>query len=194
MTTFLLTVVWPLVRRYWGVALAVVFAGWLMVACHQRDAEHVAKGRAIERVMQLDREMAGLRTKHTADSLRADSLERVARVDTLALTRWLTRWDSVKVPERLTDTVEVIRTIATADSTIRACREAVSSLAMSCAAKDTVIADQRQIIAALRSASPVPARDRRLSLSITGGYGATYSNGSVHTGPSVTMGGSLRLW
>jgi hypothetical protein len=36
MSVFLL-VVCLLVRRYWGVAQAVVLAGWLMLACHQRD-------------------------------------------------------------------------------------------------------------------------------------------------------------
>jgi hypothetical protein len=33
----MLTLLWPLLRRYWGVALAAVFAGWVMLACHQRS-------------------------------------------------------------------------------------------------------------------------------------------------------------
>lgn len=181
-------------RKYWGVALAIVLVGWVMVACHQRDKAIEQRGRAIERTMQLDRQVASLTTKHRADSLRADSLERVASIDTVALTRWLTRWDTARVAFNVHDTVEVIRTVSAADSTIRACREAVSALALSCSAKDTVIADQRQLIATLRSASPIPPKDRRFSLSVTAGYGATLANGSIHTGPSATVGGSLRLY
>lgn len=181
-------------RRYGQLALVILLAGLVARSCHQRDQAIEQRGRALERVMQLDRQVAGFRTKHTADSLRADSLERVVRVDTVRLARWLTRWDTVTATVNVHDTVAVKGALADADSTIRSCKQSVLDLLSSCQAKDVVIADQRQIIAALRSASPVPAKDRRLSLSITGGYGATYSGSSVHTGPSVTVGGSLRLW
>jgi hypothetical protein len=143
--------------------------------------------------MQQDRQLASLASKHRADSARADSLDRHAQHDTTTLTRWLVRYDTARVRFDVHDTVSVIRYVAAADSTIRACKAAVNSLALSCAAKDTVIADQRQIIATLRSATPIPPKDRRLSFGVTAGYGATYSRGQFHTGPSATVGGTLRL-
>lgn len=209
MMTFLLTVVWPLLRRYWGVVLALVFAGWLMLACHQRDTAIEQRGRAIERAMQLDRQLASLATKHRADSVRADSLATVVRVDTVRLAKWLTRWDTVTATVNVHDTVAVKGALADADSTIRSCKQTVLDLLSSCQAKDTVIADQRQIIATLRSATPIPPKDRRFSLGITAGYGATAfrdrsvpndstrartTSWRVITGPSVTVGGSLRLY
>jgi hypothetical protein len=183
-----------LLRKYWGVGLAVILAGWVMLACHQRDQAIEQRGRAIERAMELDRQLASLATKHRADSARADLLERVVQHDTTTLTRWLTSYDTARIAFNVHDTVAVIRYVATADSTIKACKEAVSSLALSCAAKDTVITDLRQTIATLRSATTVPAKDRRFSLGVTAGWGATYAGGSFHTGPSMSVGGSLRLY
>lgn len=184
-----------LLRKYWGVALAVVLLGWVMLACHQRDRAIEQRGRAIERAMQLDRQVASLRTKHTADSLRADSLERIARVDTVQLARWLTRYDTVRARFDVHDTVEVIRFAATADSTIHSCRQSVMDLLSSCQAKDTVIADLRSMVTTLRAVQPIPSKPaRRLSLGVTAGYGATLHQGQIITGPSATVGAHWRIF
>lgn len=65
---------------------------------------------------------------HSVDSLLQieDSLRSVYKVDTLRLTRWRTRWDSIMVPGA-TDTipVEIVREVA--DSTIRACTQALGT-------------------------------------------------------------------
>lgn len=63
-----------------------------------------------------------------ADSLRrrGDSLAAAYTVDTLRLTRWVTRWDSVTMPG-VVDTVPVEVIVAVADSTIRACTLALGT-------------------------------------------------------------------
>lgn len=72
----------------------------------------------------------------TADSLlgvqavKLDSLAKAYRVDTVRLTKWLTKWDSVPVEHWLHDTVPgapdtiriPVQVLVTADSTIRSCK------------------------------------------------------------------------
>lgn len=83
---------------------------------------------ALERVARSKAEARA----HTADSMvvvlgkRADSLASVYRADTVRLTQWRTRWDSIVGPGR-TDTLTIERVIAVADTTIRACTAALST-------------------------------------------------------------------
>lgn len=90
-----------------ALALALVLAliGWAV----QRRAATVAERRA--HVAQA-----------AADSLRrrGDSLRVVYQTDTVRLTRWRTRWDSITGPG-VVDTVPVEVIIQVADSTIQAC-------------------------------------------------------------------------
>lgn len=108
----------------------------LAVAWHQRDEALRAEGAARERLVQLQ-------TKLRIDSLQAKRADSVVTVDTLRLVRWVKAYDTVRTTLRITDTVDVKRYVQTADSTIAACRQSVTSLTLSCAAKDSVIADLR---------------------------------------------------
>jgi hypothetical protein len=144
-----------LLRRYWQLCLIVVLAGIVMAACHARDTALTEKGRAEERAKALAAQIAVLSEKQAHDSVRADSVMRVVRVDTVTLTRWLTRYASSRDTINVHDTAQVRAFIATADSTVRACTATVAHLLTACDAKDSVISDQRRIIGALK-AQPVP--------------------------------------
>lgn len=141
--------------RHWQMMIVAVLAVTLVGACHQRDQALVERGAAEQRNAQMAMVIADLTVKAEADSARADSLSRVAAVDTVMLTRWLTRYDTLRDTLNVHDTLSVIRYVAAADSTIHACRAAVSSLSLSCAAKDTLIETQARTIAKLRTI-PMP--------------------------------------
>lgn len=96
-----------------------VLVGLLLAAGVGWALDHRARTRAEERAETATA---------AADSLRrvADSLEGAYRVDTLTLTRWRTRWDSIVGPGR-TDTLTVEKVTLVADSTIRACTAALST-------------------------------------------------------------------
>lgn len=98
-----------------NLVLAVVLVGLLLLFLRERQAAIRAERRAVT-------------AEEAADSLRrrGDSVAVVYQVDTLRLTRWMTRWDSVTLPG-VVDTVPVEVLVAVADSTIRACTVALST-------------------------------------------------------------------
>lgn len=128
-----------LLLRYWAVGLAMVLAGVLAIAWHQRDEALRAEGAARER-------LAAVTAKLHVDSLTAHTRDSVVRVDTVRYVRWATKYDTAVKTLRITDTIEVKRFVSVADSTIGACRQVVTSLSLSCAAKDSVIQDLRAIV------------------------------------------------
>lgn len=92
----------------------------------------------------------------------------VYRRDTAVLTRWRTKWDSLtrEVPIYKTDTLWVERTIAAADSTIRACSAAL----LTCERR--VDAERRLRLAAEAALAAVPpARSCRAPAAVTGAAG-----------------------
>lgn len=107
-------------RRQWlpWILLFLVLAAVLWA--DRARAKAVAKAEAAEAQAQL----AG----KAVDSLAglADSLRGVYQIDTLHLTRWRTRWDSIRVPGA-TDTIPVEIIVQVADSTILACTAALGT-------------------------------------------------------------------
>lgn len=163
----------------WWVLAFVLLLGSVALAWRARDEALLAKGRAEERVRALTAQLH-------RDSLTAHRADSVVRVDTIRLVRWTRDYDTIRTTLRITDTVQVKQFVGVADSVVSSCRRAVSSLALSCAAKDTIIVRQRAIIAAQQESHPVP--QRTITLGLTAGYGATLNGGRVRTGPSATVG------
>lgn len=103
-----------------GLALWGLYAGWR----HEVQVRAVAAYAVADDVTVIHR----LTT-------RADSLQAVFRVDTVRLTKWLARWDTLRVGidtllqhDTVTVPVEVVRTIiASADTTIRECHSVLST-------------------------------------------------------------------
>lgn len=97
-----------------GIALGVVVAGLLMggLTCRRTPPSGVDAALRVE-----------------LDSLRKLSAKvdtvRVAQTD--SFTRWRTKYDTVRTTLNIHDTIEVIRFVYVADSTIRACSLALAS-------------------------------------------------------------------
>lgn len=126
----------------------------------------VREGRAIER-------------GRVADSLlvvaQAD-VQRLAgqyRVDTLRLTKWRTRLDTLRDSLTITDTVEVLRYVAVADSTIKACTSALSTCELRVGAERAVAIQWKAKYEAERSTRPtfIGKWTERIIL-LGAGYGA----------------------
>jgi hypothetical protein len=127
-------------RKYWQLVLIVSLASVVMVAWHARDEALRAEGAAKIQLAQL-------RAKMAHDSTLERAADTVVRRDTVRLTRYVTRYDTLRRGLNIHDTTDVVRFVATADSTIHACREAVGSLTALCQKKDTLIADLRAQLA-----------------------------------------------
>jgi hypothetical protein len=109
-------------RRSWlpWVLLFLLLAAVLYAT--DRHARSVAETRA-DSATALAQE-----ARAAVDSLKQieASLRELYRTDTVTLTRWRTRWDSIVGPGR-TDTLTVGQVIGVADSTIRACTAVVQT-------------------------------------------------------------------
>jgi hypothetical protein len=108
---------WDLAKAQ-RVALAVagagmVAAGWLYRAGVAHERERAAA------------QVARTRVAAVVETLRVVEIQ--YRTDTLRLTRWRTRWDTLITERHYHDTVWVERVIAVADSTIRACTQALGT-------------------------------------------------------------------
>jgi hypothetical protein len=129
--------IWLYLRRVppvvWGVLLACVLA-----------ASVYQKGKATGRTEGATQYLA---TKLVHDTVVMHTRDTITLRETKTLTRLVTRYDTVRSTLTITDTIEVKQYIAVADSTIRQCKETVLAYALSCAAKDTVIATQRALLA-----------------------------------------------
>ena len=133
-------------RAVWGWLLVIALALASLTLLY-RHAE--AQG-------ELKAKTLILAQKAVHDSIRVVQYDTVVRHDTVRLTRTLARYDTVRAVLNVHDTVAVERFVAVADSTVRACRETVSAFALSCAAKDTLIATQKALLA-LRPQPAPPA-------------------------------------
>jgi hypothetical protein len=154
-----------------GVALIGAYQGW---AYHQREI-----GR---REVELAQSASELR----AAKMRADSLEKVYRVDTLRLTKIKRVTDSltVTVEQWKTDTLKVVEYVAKADTAIKACVQALGT----CEAR--VGAERAGRLAAEKQTAilkaQMPGNLARCGVSV--GAGAVWSGGRVAAGPAVTVG------
>lgn len=142
-------------RRYWQVAAIVVLVGVVMAACHARDNALRAEG-------EMRQKLAALTAKTTHDSTLERAADTIVRRDTVTLTRLITRYDTVRRTLNIHDTTEVTRYVATADSTIHACREAVGSLTTLCQRKDTIISDLRAQLAVRNVVPPSASTAQRV--------------------------------
>lgn len=111
-------------------------------------------------------ELARIIRKEMAANTRRDSLATVVRqtdsvfvVDTMKLqsvrTRYVTARDTLTF--RITDTVKVREVLNLADSTIKACTDAVSSCAVTLRARDSLIAELRMPLPVRRLTFPAEA-------------------------------------
>lgn len=132
------------------------------------------------------------------DSLerRTDSLKAAYRRDTVRLTKWLTKWDTAKgrvdsIPVDRPVPYEVVRTvIVTADSTIAACRSALSTCETEKAALRATIGQWEGRFRDLKQREPGFLRRH---LSFGPGYGVMRgSGGVVRSGPTVAL--QWRIW
>lgn len=104
---------------------------------------------ALERRARSEAEERAAVAEAAVDSLDqlAAELRKQYRVDTVTLTRWKTRWDSIVGPGR-TDTLTIERVILVADSTIRACEAVVKTCEMRVAVErergDSAVSEAKQ--------------------------------------------------
>lgn len=162
------------VAKYWKLATIVVLVGALLLSCHERDQALIAKGRAEEQLKALT-----AKTHH--DSIAGALADDVVRRDTVVLTQWVTKRDTLRLTLKLTDTIRVAQFIAVQDSTIHACRESVSALAVSCARKDTLLADLRAQLAVRVAAPPTASFSQRLLWGLGGlALGAVVDRALTH--------------
>lgn len=144
-----------LARRYWQLGVIVVLVGVLMLACHQRD-------NALREEGAMRVKLAELQAKTARDSVAEHEANAVVRRDTVVLQRWITKRDTLRTTLTLTDTIRVAQFIAVQDSTIGACRQTVVDLGVSCARKDTLLADLRAQLAVRVSAPPQASKTQRV--------------------------------
>ncbi len=97
-----------------------------------------------ERIGRASVEATVLAQKVTHDSILVVQYDTVVRHDTVRLSKTLAHFDTLRETLNVHDTVAVERFVVAADSAVRSCRETVSAFALSCSAKDTVIADLRR--------------------------------------------------
>jgi hypothetical protein len=150
-----------MLRRYWQLALIVILAGVLFVACHERD-------NALREEGAMRAKLAELTAKTRRDSVAGEVAAAIVTRDTIRLTQWITKRDTLRTTLTLTDTVRVAQFIAVQDSTIHACREAVGSLTTLCQRKDSLIADYRAQLAVRVSAPPKASLSQRVLWGIGG--------------------------
>ena len=110
---------------------AYLFVALIVLWAWQRDTKRA--GAAEERARVADSLL-------TIAEARADSLKVVYVRDTIRLTKWKTVYDTTRERLTLTDTVEVLRFIAVADSTIRSCTVALSTCELRVGAEKAVSA------------------------------------------------------
>ena len=144
-------------------AFVAVIAGALWFGHHERN------------VGRDEQKAEYLAVKARVESVTVVKLDSVVRVDTVRLTRSLAHYDTVRSVLNVHDTIAVERFVATADSTVRACRETVSAFALSCAAKDTLITTLRQqLTLRLPPASGGASWRERAAWALAGGVAGRY--------------------
>jgi len=177
-------------RLPWGPLLAAVLLGaalWWARAAERRV------GAAQARIVALE----AVRDSLAAAAARLDT---VYRADTLRLTRWRVRVDSLRDSLTITDTVEVVRFIAVQDSTIAACTAALGTCEQRVAAErartanaEARVTETRKLVGAPRTAVGVAWDARAGAL----GLAADYDVGRFRVGGAVTPKATvlaLRWW
>lgn len=133
--------------------------------------------------------IAQLAAEHRAALQRADSLEKAFRIDTVRFVRLRTVWDTayrtLTDTVQLTDTVRVpVTVLVTADSTIRACSQALGTCEQRVAAERTARqAADRQVKILLQQ---MPGPLSRCGAGV--GAAAVWDGKGVRAGPGVTVG------
>jgi hypothetical protein len=135
------TALWLLLKRVPPIAWVEVGVVAFLFGCIGAlyiHGEHVGRDRERQTVL--------------VEKLRHDTIEvvlrdSVVRRDTVHLTRTLAHYDTIRETLTITDTIAVRRFVLAADSTVKACRQTVTDLTLSCAAKDKVIHDLRGLLA-----------------------------------------------
>jgi hypothetical protein len=128
----------PLLIRYWDKALLGIAIVALVGMCRARDHALVEKGKAEQSEAQFRQRNERLISAN-------DSLMRAFKVDTLRLTKWMTKWDTIASKP---DTVPVEVIVAVADSTIQACSVTVQTCSRALAAKDSLAESREKLHAA----------------------------------------------
>lgn len=166
--------VWWLVRRHLG------FVGWVLaVALGAALFFTWRDGIAARAVAKQEVQMAE-RTVHRWQVLAARR-DRVVQADTVILTKWATHYDTLRQTLDVHDTVQVLRYVAAADSTVHACRATVAACIQAGIAKDSVIAGQDRELTALRRLQPTTVGRTLTALRwLAIGFGTAYV--ATHTG------------
>lgn len=143
-----------------GVAV-LVFGVWQYCTPSPPPAEQVGAGKEIQRIY------TPIYVKESAQHVR----------DTIKLTQWRTRYDTVRVEYRITDTVWVKEYVRVSDSTIRACMDAVGS----CGRAQTALRElnrglELELVGTRRQ---VKAAKRRGIVTTVAAFGAGYLTGEV---------------
>jgi hypothetical protein len=123
----------PFLFKHWQTALLVGAVLALVGMCRARDNALIEKGRAKAELANVKQEVALLKA-------RADSLTNAFRVDTVRLTRTVTRYESLRDTLRLTDTIRVRETLRAADSAIQGCRLTLQTCSRLVAVRDSIAA------------------------------------------------------
>lgn len=138
---------------------------WAIVAAALVAVVSLAFWRERVHAMELGRAQAAVARLRADSARQAAAVRRIDSVyvrDTVRLNTSTTRYKALRDTINLTDTVEVIRTLAAADTAILACRATLETCEQRVAARDSLIrtlggqrqADQREAAARLALADP----------------------------------------
>lgn len=191
-------------RRLWpyalGVIISAVLSGAVVHALRLHDdlvrlGQHLADR---DTIIAARSDTAAARTKERrADSSSVTAALTKARADTA----W--KHDTVYVTGDTTPRYAVpIATIVQHDTAFARCERLNSSCAREHLADSATILELRTSLALARTGNAVPPPEkptRRWSLGVTAGWGALVERDTthalrVHTGPSITAGGSFRVF
>jgi hypothetical protein len=139
-----------LLRRFWRVGLELVAVVAIILLAHglQRQGERQAVAR--DQIARLTRE------KRTLDRARAvQRVEYIARRNTVLVRA--TRYDTLRIENRITDTVWVKATLAAGDATVQSCRLLVTSCEARGRIDSLTIANRDSTIVATRALLPTRA-------------------------------------
>ena len=157
------------------------------IMAHSADAN---EQKAIALQVQLTAET------HRADSLakRVTVVDTVVRHDTVTLTKQVHVYATVhdSVLKHVTDTMQVIRYVAVADSTIHACQRVVQDCGRQVATRDTLITALRSELTTANRLTKVEKPGVLSRLGVSAGYGISDQGGKLGVGPMVGL--TVRVW
>lgn len=130
-----------LLLKHWQTALLGAVLVFGVGMCRARDNALVLKGAYEAEAAHLAERVADL-------THRADSLQSAFRVDTVRLTRSVTKYETLRDTLRLTDTVRVKEALKAADTAISACQRSRQTCSRLVAIKDSIIAKTDSVYSA----------------------------------------------